>query len=479
MTSVRWVAGYGTNGFADHTLADALDVIAGEGYAAIALTIGHPHLDPFAVDWRERADELAAELRRRSLRVVVETGARYLLDPRRKHRPTLVDVDAEPRMRLLRRAIDIAAVLDADCVSLWSGAVPDGIDASAAERVLVDRLAALADDAQARGVRLSIEPEPGMHVETVADALRVRTAIGAPRHVGITVDLGHCLVVEPEGVQGALRAAAPHLFNVQVDDMTPDAHEHLELGAGTLDLAAAFRTLGEIGYEGVAAIELPRHSHDAPRLARASMAAMRAAADLPHPWMTSALRAVRADPAAVPLLFASAGREVARGAARDDVTSVDAARAALIGALADIDPDGARRATSLYRHGDRDERRGALAGFNELAARDGVLDETWSQSGLAIVRDALRTNDPTLVTVAMGRFAEAWLPDAEWRQGVLKLMFMGVPLSAVSGLARRRDAELTAMAVRFAAERRAADRDVPADVGLLIDPSGAARTAKE
>ena len=39
--------------------------------------------------------------------------------------------------------------------------------------------------------------------------------------------------------------------------------------------------LADIGYTGVAAVELPRHSHDAPRLARDSRAAlMRAWADV-------------------------------------------------------------------------------------------------------------------------------------------------------------------------------------------------------
>lgn len=465
----RWVAGYGTNGFADHTLAAALDIMAEEGYGAVALTLGHPHLDPFADDWRDRTEALAADLRRRSFRVVVETGTRYLLDPRRKHRPTLVDVDAEPRMRFLCRAIEIAAILDAECVSLWSGVLPDGVDAAIGEAMLIRRLARLADDAAAADVRLAVEPEPGMLVETVADAIRVREAIGAPAHVGVTVDLGHCVVVEPAGVVGALRTAAPHLFNVQIDDMRPHAHEHLELGTGALDLAAALGVLSEIGYDGVAAVELPRHSHDAPRLARDSMAAMRAAVGGIHrSWTTDALAAVRDDPQQVHRLFAEAGRKLGRGGA--GTAAADEARAALISALASADPGGAQRAAILYRQGDGDERRGVLAGLNAMAASGAELGEEWDRAGLELVHDALRTNDPRLVAGAMGAFGQTRLDDHAWRHGVLKLVFMGVPLSAVSGLEQRRDAELAAMAARFAVERSTAGRAVPADLDLLIDP---------
>jgi sugar phosphate isomerase/epimerase len=128
-----------------------------------------------------------------------------------------------------------------------------------------------------RGVVLSLEPEPGMLVETVDDALRLRADLGDPPGLGLTVDVGHCLVVEPDGPDGALRRAAPYLRNVQLDDMPSTHHEHRPFGAGDLDLAAVMATLREIGYDGVAAVELPRHGHDAPRLARESLAAIRSA----------------------------------------------------------------------------------------------------------------------------------------------------------------------------------------------------------
>ena len=269
--------GYGTNGFADHPLDRALEVLEVTGYGAIAVTLGHPHLDPFAADADAQAARLRARLDDLGWRVVVETGTRYLLDPFVKHRPTLVDVDAESRMRFLRRAIDLAVLLRADCVSLWSGVVPDGMTRAEAWRLLVGRMREVVAYAEASGVMLGFEPEPGMLVETVADALRLRDELGAPAALGITVDLGHCVAVEPDGVVGALRAAGDLLVNVQVDDMLPGVHEHLELGSGRLDLTAALGTLHEIGYRGVAAVELPRHSHDAPGAAARSMRALRSA----------------------------------------------------------------------------------------------------------------------------------------------------------------------------------------------------------
>jgi sugar phosphate isomerase/epimerase len=273
-----FLLGYGTNGFGDHPLHTALDVLDDVGYDAVALTLGFPHLDPFRPDAATDVAALRAHLQRMrggtGAAVVVETGTRYLLDPQHKHRPTLVDRDATLRMRFLERAIEIAADLDARCVSFFSGILP--ADAAAADgwARLLDRVPALVEHAGERGVRLALEPEPGMLVETVDDALRLHSEIGAPPELGITVDVGHCLVVEPDGIEGALRAAAPYLSNVQLDDMPRTHHEHRPFGEGDIDLPLVLATLADIGYTGVAAVELPRHSHDAPRLALDSRAAL-------------------------------------------------------------------------------------------------------------------------------------------------------------------------------------------------------------
>lgn len=78
--------------------------------------------------------------------------------------------------------------------------------------------------------------------------------------------------------------------------------------------------------------------------------------------------------------------------------------------------------------------------------------------------DAVRTNDNRLIAAALGPYARAHLDQYRWRQAVLKCLFTGIPLAKVAGLHERRDAELARMAHGFAAERRAADRTVPADL---------------
>lgn len=268
--SVRF--GYGTNGFANHRLEDALTVIADLGYEGVALTLDHQHLDPFGPDLARRTGALAARLDRLGLAVVIETGARYLLDPWRKHAPTLLDDEPALRLDFLRRAVGIGADLGAEAVSFWAGTRPDRVPEAAAWDRLVrgcDEVAAVAD---AAGVRLGFEPEPGMLVQTIGDWFTLHGRLGAPGCFGLTLDIGHCRCVEPQPVDECVAKAGPHLVNVQIDDMRRDVHEHLEFGTGEVDFPAALGALADAGYAGLTAVELPRHSHAAPGVARASLA---------------------------------------------------------------------------------------------------------------------------------------------------------------------------------------------------------------
>ncbi|MDP9870173.1 MULTISPECIES: sugar phosphate isomerase/epimerase family protein [Streptosporangium] len=269
--------GYGTNGFANHRLADACEVIADLGYTGVALTLDHGHLDPYAGGLARRVAALADRLRGLGLAVVIETGARYLLDPRRKHAPTLLHDERRTRLDFLRRAIAIGADLGAEAVSFWAGVRPAGVAEGVAWERLVDGCAQLVGPAEAAGLPLGFEPEPGMLVETVAGWRRLRAALGAPAVFGLTLDIGHCRCVEPEPVPACVRAVADHLVNVQIDDMRRGVHEHLEFGEGEIDFPPVLRALGEIGYRGLVAVELPRHSHAAPAVAARSIDFLRAA----------------------------------------------------------------------------------------------------------------------------------------------------------------------------------------------------------
>lgn len=271
--------GYGLNGFTGHRLADACAVVASLGYEGVGLTLDQPHLDPFG-DLPSQLAHARRCLEAHDLASVVETGSRYVLDPWNKHEPTLVsDEGRGRRVELLRRAVRIAHELGSETVSCWSGTAPAGVGPGELWRRVVDGLGPVLDDAAELGVTVCVEPEPGMFLATLDEVLALRARLGHPEHLLVTLDLGHLVCNEPRTPADTVRHAAPLLGNVQVDDMVRDVHEHLELGTGELDLDDVLGALVATGYTGLACVELPRHSHAAPAVARSSMAALRSSLD--------------------------------------------------------------------------------------------------------------------------------------------------------------------------------------------------------
>ncbi|MEU6321341.1 sugar phosphate isomerase/epimerase family protein [Streptomyces sp. NPDC047009] len=278
--------GYGTNGLTDLRLDDALALLADLGYDGVGLTLDHMHLDPLAADLPTRTSHVARRLAALGLEVTVETGARYVLDPRRKHGPALLDPDPEDRARrvdLLIRAVHVAADLGAHAVHCFSGITPAGTDQDTAWKRLAEALTPVLDAAVTAGVPLAVEPEPGHLLATLADFHHLRRALGDPELLGLTLDIGHCQCLEPLPPADCVRDAAPWLRHVQIEDMRRGVHEHLPFGDGEIDFPPVLAALAAGGYQGLTVVELPRHSHAGPHQAARSLSFLRDAAAPIHP----------------------------------------------------------------------------------------------------------------------------------------------------------------------------------------------------
>ncbi|MFF3749044.1 sugar phosphate isomerase/epimerase family protein [Streptomyces sp. NPDC002018] len=266
--------GYGTNGLTDLRLDDALGLLADLGYDGVGLTLDHMHLDPMAPDLAARTQRVARRLGEVGLGVTVETGGRYVLDPRRKHGPTLLDPAPEGRAArtgLLVTAVKVAADLGAHAVHCFSGVTPAGTDTDTAWKRLEEAMAPVVDAAESAGIPLAVEPEPGHLVPDLAGFHQLRHRLGDPDPLGLTLDIGHCQCLEPAPPADCVREAAPWLRHVQIEDMRRGVHEHLPFGEGEIDFPPVLAALAATGYEGLTVVELPRHSHAGPELARTSL----------------------------------------------------------------------------------------------------------------------------------------------------------------------------------------------------------------
>ncbi len=270
--------GYNSNGFAHHRLEDLIKILAELGYGGLALTADFHTIDPLADHWRDRARRIDRRLRDAGMSVVVETGARFILDIRRKHQPTLLDPDrhnALDRLHFLEACIRLAADLNADAVSFWSGTPVDNSPAKIHMARLVEACLRLCDFADGRQVRLAFEPEPGMFIDTMDKFAELHDRVNRP-NFGLTLDIGHLHCNGEIPIREHLRRWKDWLWNVHIEDMRLGVHEHLMFGEGEIDFSDVMNGLRRIGYQRGVYVELSRHSHDAVNTAQMSIAFLKA-----------------------------------------------------------------------------------------------------------------------------------------------------------------------------------------------------------
>jgi L-ribulose-5-phosphate 3-epimerase len=258
--------GYNTNGWAHHDPFSALELLAEMGYESVAITLDYGALNPYAGDWPANLRRLKQTLQQLRLSSVIETGARYLLDPRRKHQPTLLSADEagrQTRLDFLQRALQAAAVLESDCVSLWSGTAEQPAD----DQTLLDRLAGslehLLRDAERLSMPIGFEPEPGMFIDSMNRFQRLLEWIDSPQ-LGLTLDLGHLYCQGEVPIADYIARWSSRIVNVHVEDMRAGVHEHLMFGEGEMEFPPIIAALARTNYQGGVHVELSRHSHEAP-----------------------------------------------------------------------------------------------------------------------------------------------------------------------------------------------------------------------
>ena len=261
--------GYNTNGLAHHDIVQAIELLAEIGYGSVAITVDQHVLNPFRSSLPEEVERVRKCLDRLHMRSVIETGARYLLDPRTKHEPTLVTAVAaarERRIDFLRMSIDLAVELGSDCVSLWSGILHDQVSEEVAFDRLTESLAQVTAHAEKQGIVVGFEPEPGMFIDTMPRFEELTGRLEAPS-LHLTLDLGHLHCLGELPIDDQIRRWGPRIVNVHIEDMRRGIHEHLMFGDGEMDFPPILQALREIEYSGGVHVELSRHSHLGPAVA--------------------------------------------------------------------------------------------------------------------------------------------------------------------------------------------------------------------
>jgi sugar phosphate isomerase/epimerase len=252
---------FSSNAYLHFSIEDTIARVADIGYKGIELLADVPHAWPAGL-LPERKKSIRRELDRHNLTIsnINAFMMNAVADPRQPYwHPGWTD--PYPHYRAIRRehtkrALQLAHEIGAPCITTEPGGplTPEQTWEDGA-RIFYDEIMPCVELAEKLQVKLLIEPEPGLLIETFGQYLQFVTRINSP-WVKLNFDVGHAYCVG-EDPQNWIEQMSPHTEHYHLEDIAATRkHAHLIPGRGAIDFAATLAEIRDSGYTGWLTVEL-------------------------------------------------------------------------------------------------------------------------------------------------------------------------------------------------------------------------------
>lgn len=251
------ILGYSTNAFKKFSLMESLERIARLGFKGVEILGDKPHLYPpdySESDLRALKSALAAHnltITNINSFTLFAVGDTYL--------PSWIEADAERRRIRVEHTLDslrVAALLGCPNISIPPGGpLEPGMPREEAFSLFHQGLEKVIPTAEELGVKILIEPEPDLLMESTADFKPFIESVQSEA-VGLNFDIGHFFCVGEDPAR-AFETLFRWIGHVHLEDIAASReHHHLIPGQGAIDFAGVFRVMANLGYEHHMSLEL-------------------------------------------------------------------------------------------------------------------------------------------------------------------------------------------------------------------------------
>ena len=160
-------------------------------------------------------------------------------------------------IRICKQAVDFASFVGVTVVNIAAYDEYEKPRNANTELNFMESLKECVDHAAKRAVIISIESLDSTFVDCTKRALQFVRAIGSP-WLQISADPGNISAMGYNPVTD-IPLGSSHLVKVEFKDTKPGIVRDIFFGEGTVDFAACFKMLGEIGFQGVMTAEMWWH----------------------------------------------------------------------------------------------------------------------------------------------------------------------------------------------------------------------------
>ena len=254
---------YSSNAYTKFTLTEAIDRIARLGYRGVELMADVPHAWPATLTERD-VDTIRCRIGECGL-TISNVNAFMMNAVKDFWHPSWIEPDSgfrRLRVEHTLNAVTMARKLGAPCITTEPGGpLEAGLSRAAAIDLFVEELVPVLRHAEAEGVLVLIEPEPGLLIETAEQFLHLAERIDSPMF-GLNFDIGHLYCVG-EPLPETIKRLQGFTRHYHIEDISATrVHEHLIPGHGAIDFASALRAIHDTGYEGWLTVELYPYLED-------------------------------------------------------------------------------------------------------------------------------------------------------------------------------------------------------------------------
>ena len=167
-----------------------------------------------------------------------------------------VDIDApfEPELARLRRVADIAGQLDTNLVRVFSFFIPDGHAPQLYRSRVIDRMRALAELAEERGLVLAHENEKQIYGDLPERCADIIASVGSPA-LRATFDAANFVQCGVRPHADAYELLRPYLEYVQIKDALMATGDVVPAGQGDGQVRETLAALRDSGFQGYLSLE--------------------------------------------------------------------------------------------------------------------------------------------------------------------------------------------------------------------------------
>jgi sugar phosphate isomerase/epimerase len=270
---------FSTNAFKKYTLKDSIKLIREIGYDGVEILCDVPHAYPPSLGENDILSivETVSENKVK----ISNLNAFTLYAITDVYHPSWIEGDNQLRELRIQHTINCLALarkIGAENISTEPGgpielgnknhdrsnnynSKSSNYEFEGLQKVFINGIIRTAKVAEEYGIKILVEPEPGLLVENSEQFLRFIKDIDS-EYVGLNFDIGHFFCVREDPAELIYRLSE-HIGHFHLADIAHTrVHNHLIPGQGAIDFHTIFKAINKINYKGFITVELYPYQHD-------------------------------------------------------------------------------------------------------------------------------------------------------------------------------------------------------------------------